>query len=346
MSQIEIIEPGHNSLGLPGEMDTVSLRLPENLSVEDWERVGRKLCAAEKSLMWWIGDWLRYGYTNWPGRKFGDELFALTGKAGPTLENAQWVAGKFEYPRRRGSVSFAHHMEVASLPPNEADAFLDVAEEQSLPVTKFRALVSQHKAARKINAPVASSETCELSDLHAAVTAGRKYGTIYADPPWQYDNQSTRAATGNHYSGMTVEEICALPVSDLAAEDAHLHLWTTNAFLFDCPKIFVAWGFEFKSSFVWVKPQMGIGNYWRNSHEILLTAVRGDAKRFNDHSMMSWLEASRSAHSAKPEQIRTFIERASPGPYLELFARRQAEGWSAWGNQIEKNLFNHDLIAA
>lgn len=189
-------------------------------------------------------------------------------------------------------------------------------------------------------------ETCELSDLHAAAASGRKYGTIYADPPWQYDNQSTRAAMGNHYGGMTVDEICALPVRELAADDSHLHLWTTNAFLFDCPRILAAWGFEFKSTFVWVKPQMGIGNYWRNSHEILLTAVRGDAKRFNDHSMMSWLECPRSAHSSKPEQIRTYIERASPGPYLELFARRQAEGWSAWGNQIERTLFNHDIQIA
>lgn len=344
MSQIEIIEPGHNSLGLPGEMDAVSLRLPDNLSVEDWLGVGRKLRMAEQSVMWWIGDWLRYGEIKY-GKTYKSAA-DLTGYAIDTLRAAKWVAEKFESVRRIHDLSWQHHRSVAAMDSDEADRLLKEATINETNTANFRSLVSQYKAAKKINAPVASSETCELSDLHAAVTAGRKYGTIYADPPWQYDNQSTRAATGNHYSGMTVEEICALPVSDLAAEDAHLHLWTTNAFLFDCPKIFAAWGFEFKSSFVWVKPQMGIGNYWRNSHEILLTAVRGDAKRFNDHSMMSWLEASRSAHSAKPEQIRTFIERASPGPYLELFARRQAEGWSAWGNQIEKNLFNHDLIAA
>lgn len=180
---------------------------------------------------------------------------------------------------------------------------------------------------------------CTLDDLKTVASSGRKFGCLYADPPWKYDNQSTRGSTENHYDGMSVDEICALPIHDLMADDAHLHLWITNAFLFDAPKIFDAWGFEFKSSYIWVKPQMGMGNYWRNSHEILLTAVRGDAKRFNDHGMMSWGEFSRGKHSAKPEEIRAMIERASPGPYIELFGRRQVEGWSVWGNEASADAF-------
>lgn len=345
MKEVEIYVPERNGLGLPGDADAVSLRLPEGLSFTDWESVGRKLCAAEKSVMWWIGDWWVYGEA-----KYGERArLARQGIFGVTFEhliNVGTVSRKFETPRRNGALSWSHHSAVASLPPSEADTFLEEAADKKWSKRDLIAAVSQHKAARKINAPVASSETCELSDLGIAASDGRKYGTIYADPPWQYDNQSTRAATGNHYSGMTVEEICAMPVRELAAEDSHLHLWTTNAFLFDCPRIFAAWGFEFKSSFVWVKPQMGIGNYWRNSHEILLTAVRGDAKRFNDHSMMSWIEKSRGAHSAKPEEIRNMIERASPGPYLELFARRRADNWDAWGNQIEKTLFHPGIQLA
>jgi N6-adenosine-specific RNA methylase IME4 len=182
----------------------------------------------------------------------------------------------------------------------------------------------------------------QIKTLEAAVAAGIRFGTIYADPPWLYDNQATRAATHNHYGGMTVDELCLLPVRELAAVDAHLHLWTTNAFLFECPRIFEAWGFEFKSSFVWVKKQMGIGNYWRNSHEMLLTAVRGNAKRFNDHSLMSWLQCDRGRHSQKPEQVRSFIERASPGPFLELFARQEAPGWQVWGDGVESSLFDRD----
>lgn len=190
--------------------------------------------------------------------------------------------------------------------------------------------------------PPPSNQTCKVEDL-AAITS--TFGCIYADPPWLYDNQGTRSATRNHYAGMTVDELCALPIKKMAADDAHLHLWITNGFLFDAPKIFDAWGFEFRSSLIWVKPQMGIGNYWRNSHEFLLTAIRGDAKRFKDKSLKSWIEVDRGEHSQKPEQVRSMIERASPGPYLELFGRLPIDGWTVWGNQIEKNLFYGKSVA-
>ncbi len=201
--------------------------------------------------------------------------------------------------------------------------------------------------------------TNTVSDLYEAVTAGRKWGCIYADPPWLYSNQTTRAATRNHYEGMTIEQLCKLPIGRLVSDDAHLHLWITNAFLFEAPKIFAAWGFEFRTTLIWAKgeiaslpghlpvgkPKIGIGNYWRNSHELMLTAVRGNAKRFNDHTMPSWFVSDRGKHSAKPEQVRTMIERASPGPYLELFGRHKVERWDVWGNQIERNLFSPGAAA-
>lgn len=201
-------------------------------------------------------------------------------------------------------------------------------------------ILKEIKAAKERTKPAPDSPTCTTADLYQLAESGRQFGCIYIDPPWLYENQATRASTGNHYGGMTVDELCDLPVRDLAAADSHLHLWITNGFLFEAPKLFNAWGFEFRSSFIWVKPQTGIGNYWRNSHEILLTAIRGNAKSFNDHSMKSWGQFDRTAHSAKPEQIRNLIERASAGPYLELFGRRLVEGWTVWGDQIERNLFN------
>lgn len=200
------------------------------------------------------------------------------------------------------------------------------------------------RARQEKNGALPASDTCSLANLQTLIDAGCKFGTIYADPPWRYANQGTRAATRNHYDGdMSLDEVCALPIRQLVCGDAHLHLWTTNGFLFDAPKIFEAWGFEYRSSFIWVKPQMGIGNYWRNSHEFLLTAVRGNAKRFNDKSLKSWAEISRGKHSAKPEEVRGFIERASPGPYLELFGRRTAPGWTVWGNQIEQSIFTANV---
>lgn len=160
------------------------------------------------------------------------------------------------------------------------------------------------------------------------------FGCVYADPPWQYGNQSTRAATDNHYGTMTIEDLCEMPVEELVADDAHLHLWTTNAFIQEAFQVIEAWGFEYRSMFIWVKPQMGIGNYWRVSHEIMLLGIRGNAKRFNDRSLKSWVEASRTKHSAKPDCVRGMIEKASYGPYLELFGRKEVPGWTVFGNQI------------
>ena len=186
---------------------------------------------------------------------------------------------------------------------------------------------------------IAAEDGCTVDDLNGLIEQGRRYGCIYADPPWQYGNQGTRAATGNHYNGMTVDELMGLPIKDLAEENAHLHLWTTNAFLADSFRIMEAWGFEYKSCFVWVKPQMGLGNYWRVSHEFMLFGLRGK-KPFKSRSEMSWGQYNRTIHSAKPEQVRTKIERVSDGPYLELFGRRQVPNWTVWGNQISRDLLD------
>lgn len=180
-------------------------------------------------------------------------------------------------------------------------------------------------------------ESGVTGDLWALVGSGAKYGTIYADPPWRYDNSAARAAVGDKYPTMSVEEICLLPVGNLAADRAHLHMWVTNAFLFQAWRIFEAWGFVFKSTFVWVKPRMGCGNYWRNSHEILLTGTKGALVGISK-SEMSWVSRQRASHSDKPDEVRARIEKLSPGPRLELFGRREIPGWMVFGNQVERTI--------
>lgn len=174
-----------------------------------------------------------------------------------------------------------------------------------------------------------------VADLNVLLAADQKFGCIYADPPWQYSNQATRASTDKHYPTMSVDEICELPIGQLATEDAHLHLWTTNGFLFEAPRVMQAWGFEYKSCLIWVKPQMGIGNYWRVSHEFLLLGVRGSCK-FRNKSSMSWVRLNRTKHSRKPDRVRKLVEKVSQGPYLELFAREAAKGWTAYGNELQE----------
>jgi N6-adenosine-specific RNA methylase IME4 len=212
--------------------------------------------------------------------------------------------------------------------------WVDRCEAERLTVQDLRAALCE------VRCPLPAPERgCTLGDLQALAASGSRFGTVYADPPWPYGNQATRASTGRHYRTMAVEDIAALPVRPLTAEDAHLHLWTTNAFLFECPRILEAWGFVYKSMFVWCKPQMGIGNYWRVSHEFLVLGVRGKPT-FRDRSLRSWAMLGRDKHSSKPEQVRLMIEKASPPPYLELFGRRAAQGWTVWGDEIERDLFN------
>ena len=318
---------------------SIGLDLPDDLPESEWRDMGAQLGHVERGVMWCIGDWWAFGEARYGQRKAVVTAPDWEGPSYQVCKNAARVARRFPFEQRHGDITFGHHAEVAALPPDEADALLDRAETEGLSTRALRAEVGKRRNAAAIGASQAGNDTCTITDLEVLAASGRRFGCIYADPPWLYDNQGTRAATGNHYSGLTVEQLCEFPIQQLAADDAHLHLWTTNGFLFDCPRIFAAWGFEFRSSFVWVKPQIGIGNYWRNSHEILLTAIRGNAKRFNDHSMPSWIQCDRGAHSAKPEQVRAMLQKASPPPYLELFGRLPADGWTVWGNQIERNLF-------
>jgi N6-adenosine-specific RNA methylase IME4 len=162
---------------------------------------------------------------------------------------------------------------------------------------------------------------------------GQTFTTLVADPPWQYDNKATRNAAGKHYPTMTVAELRDLPVVTHVNDDAHIYLWTTNGFLREAFDVLEAWGFTYKTHLAWIKPQMGLGNYFRCSHEHVLFGVRGSlpTKR---RDVMSWFSADRGRHSAKPDSFYDLVEVSSPGPYLEMFARRRRLGdWTVWGNE-------------
>lgn len=172
--------------------------------------------------------------------------------------------------------------------------------------------------------------------------------TIYADPPWAYSNKATRAAAAGKYPTMSIRSICDLcvagkPVVDLVSNQAYLYLWTTTSFLFEAPRVMEAWGFEYKNLIVWSKTQPGLGNYFRVNTEFLLVATRGGAKLKTDAisqkaRLKNCVETGRLRHSQKPEVFRGLIERTTPGPYLELFARVRAPGWYSWGNQVTETL--------
>ena len=186
----------------------------------------------------------------------------------------------------------------------------------------------------------ALSPPAVVRSLDELLATGHVFPTVYADPPWTYRNQFSRAAAVNHYATLSLQDICDLPVPQLAAANSHLHLWATTPLLQEALTVMAAWGFQYKSCFVWVKDKMGMGNYWRVSHELLLFGIRGSLP-FRDCAVRSWLQCRRTVHSRKPELIRLLVERVSPGPYLELFGRAEVHDaeWTVFGNEIERRLF-------
>jgi len=188
-------------------------------------------------------------------------------------------------------------------------------------------------AAAQAAAPVL---TTPLSDAAISAPIGAvPFATVYADPPWDVQQKGARGAE-QHYDLMTLDRIKAMPVADLVGENAHLWLWVTNATFRDGWDVADAWGFTVRSPLTWVKFRLGLGNYLRNATEHLLFATRGKAPILN-HSQPTWINAPVTDHSHKPEEVYALIERCSPGPFLELFARRRPlsnSDWSVWGNQI------------
>jgi N6-adenosine-specific RNA methylase IME4 len=156
------------------------------------------------------------------------------------------------------------------------------------------------------------------------------FSAIVADPPWQYDNRATRGAAEDHYATMTLEDVKALDVP--AAPAAHLYLWTTNGFLREAFEVVEAWGFTYKTCITWTKPQIGLGNYFRNRTEHILFATRGRLAT-QDNTRGTWFQAPRGKHSAKPDCFYDLVEKSSPGPYLEMFSRRRRLGWEGWGHE-------------
>ena len=216
---------------------------------------------------------------------------------------------------------------------------IESTKESGRELTSAATLKIARQLANKAVVPATSSDGnidgVEVVSNLDELVGRQSFQCIYADPPWPYSNQATRASTDNHYSTMSLDSIAQLPIAELVAPQAHLHLWTTNAFLPDAFELIAQWGFSYKSCLLWVKPQMGIGNYWRVSHEFLLLGVRGGLG-FRSHSLRSWIETDRLGHSQKPDIFREQVEEASPGPYLELFCRKPVVGWTVWGDQIKR----------
>lgn len=181
-------------------------------------------------------------------------------------------------------------------------------------------------------------------------TNGKKYKTIYADPPWQFQNRTGKVAPEhkrlNRYGTMKLDDIKKLPVSEVADEKSHLYLWVPNALLPEGLEVMRAWGFEYKTNIIWEKVRKdgmpdgrGVGFYFRNVTEILLFGIKGDKNRTLDagRSQVNLIRAMKREHSRKPDEFIPLIESCSSAPFLELFARGNRTGWDMWGNQATED---------
>ena len=172
----------------------------------------------------------------------------------------------------------------------------------------------------------------------ALESVGGGYQVILADPPWRYEFSPTISrAAENQYETMPLDDICALPMTDIAAPDAVLFLWVPPAMVVHAAhQVLEAWGFKARAQAVWVKPSVGTGFYFRNRHENLILAVRGTPPvPASENVLDSVIEAPRGRHSEKPAEVHERIERMYPGwRKVELFARQTRRGWTAWGDEI------------
>jgi len=178
-----------------------------------------------------------------------------------------------------------------------------------------------------------------------------KFTTIVADPPWKYGNQAAKGAVGDKYEPMDLDQIVGMPVESLAADKAHLYLWTTNHFLLEghAATVARAWGFEPKTVITWLKTgRMGVGNYFRGDTEHILFATRGNMPTNKPQNVRNWFlsefheegevfQAPWVGHSRKPDISYNVIAQKSPGKYLELFARAEpmesSKEWTRWGKE-------------
>lgn len=303
-------------------------------TLSEWQNYGEILKRIDEAKQWAIGDWLVDGK-----RHYGDGLYE---RAAEILELEQSTLRAYKSQSeiipiavRNSNLTHAHHKEVASLKkiyrpeagkwkvsdePNtdKIQEFLKRAEEEKLSVRELRYIVSQFKANQQREIELANEP--------------EKYRIVLADPPWSYSNTMPEyfIEQGDHYSLMTIDEICALPIKKITTENSVLFLWVTSPIFEESFQVVKSWGFEYKSSFVWDKIKHNMGHYNSLRHELLLVCTRGSCRPDTNKLYDSFVSIERTEHSEKPKYFRELIDTLYPtGRRIEIFARKKADNEEA-----------------
>lgn len=242
-------------------------------------------------------------------------------------------AGNGVLPPEISKMTSSRSQQLAKIPWKEIAAKIDEKTRNNEKASQARIVkeLMQEKQREENAALVEEAEP--LSEIP------NDFQTIVIDPPWDWDDEGDETQLGrarHEYKAMSIEELHALPVDEHAKDNAHIYLWITNRSL---PKGFAlleSWGFRYVTCLTWCKPSFGMGNYFRGSTEHVLFGIRGSLPLLKKN-VGTWFEAKRAGkHSAKPDEFFKLVESCSPGPWLEMFARKTRPGWVAWGAEVNE----------
>jgi len=332
------------------EYKTVEVELPDRDAAKEWilvNQLGRRNLT-EQEASYYRGKLYsarkqhQYIHPKSVGKNFprfstADELGKQYGVTGRTVKNDEQfskavdkVADEIGAEARNAILSGQ-----AKVPKESVEQLIEIkqkAPEFIEPILSGEMPIS--KAMREINRENKISNIIEKAAESRTLDEIGIYSVIYADPPWSYDHPiSDSRRIENQYPTMSIDEICALDVPSISADDAILFLWVTTPMLEKGFRVLNAWGFEYRTSMVWVKPSIGMGQWVRQRHELLLIGVKGNIPTPRDGDKPdSVIEAPRLEHSKKPEIVYEIIEKMYPElPKVELFSRNKRNGWETWG---------------
>ena len=292
--------------------------------------VGDYLTRTYQSVGLWLADWLRYGESreDWQGKQEAAHRLNVaveaTGLSPSRLRNIRSVAAIPMAQRIVGEgIEMGHYEAVVGLPSDDRAQWLERAQVEGWSVRDLR-LELRSVRRRKV--------------LEGQAVLEGLYRVVYADPPWIYgDRPASGSGAQQHYSGMTIEALCKLPVAAHCHQDSVLLMWATAPMMLAHPgprEVIEAWGFHYKTFRVWDKVHHAGGHYFTTRHEALTISTRGSCLPDRPLPMLSGVvtERQEGEHSSKPASFRADIERMWDGPRLELFGRERVEGWSVFGD--------------
>lgn len=320
--------------------DTQYIEEPTEAEVDDWLREGERLGEDERnarSVMWRIGDWWNRG-----------SVFVARAQR---ISAADWKGPQYQTCKVAGQVARRFPGEDWRQYPLEFEHFRLMAIKGIHDDKIARQLIAwcletdPHRSARQLNSRIKQlrrarkeAELAQRNEDMETYLGRRRYTVVYADPPWEFQPWSEETgmdrSAANHYPTMALDAIMdiALPI----AEDAVLFLWATVPMLPEALQVIDAWGFTYRSHFVWMKDKAGTGYWNRNTHELLLIGTRGEIPAPAPGQQFDSVQGGDvGEHSEKPAAFAEIIEEMFPNQRpLELFARVRREGWDQWGNEL------------